>query len=81
MELIDTVSSVIISNDLTQMVSFPAWILDCDSQSPSFLDFLLASDASVCCRMAFPLLEISDHVISVSIDFLSNSEPDALFYS
>ena len=34
------------------MVSFPTWILDCDSQSPSFLDILLASDTSVCCTMA-----------------------------
>ena len=30
--------------------------------------------------MTFPLLENSDHVVSVSIDFLSNSKWDALFH-
>ena len=37
-ELIDLVNSVIISNDLTQMVNFPTWIPDCDSHSPALLD-------------------------------------------
>ena len=30
-----------ISNDLTQMVKFPTWIPDCDSDSPALLDLLL----------------------------------------
>ena len=30
--------------------------------------------------MAFPPLENSDHVVIVSIDFLSNSQQDALFH-
>ena len=37
-ELIELVNSVIISNDLTQMVNFPTWIPDCDSHSPALLD-------------------------------------------
>ena len=51
-ELTDLVNSVIIfffiSNDLTQMVNFPTYIIDCDSHSPALLDFFLSSDASIC---------------------------------
>ena len=72
-ELIDLVNSVIISNDLTQMVNFPTWIPDCDSHSPALLDFFLSSDASICSTMAFLPLGNFDHVVvSVSIDFPSN---------
>ena len=68
-----------ISNDLTQMVNFPTWIPDCES--PALLDFFLFSDASICSTMAFPPLGNSDHVaVSVSIDFPSNSQQDALFH-
>ena len=74
-ELIDLVKS----NDLTQMVNSPTRIPDCDSHSPALLDFFLSSDASICSTMAFPPLENSDHV-SVSIDFPSNSQQDALFH-
>ena len=64
-----------ISDDLTQMVNFPARIQDCDSHSPALLDFFLSSDSSICSTMAFPPLGISDHVVvSVSIDFSSNSQ-------
>ena len=64
-----------ISNDLTQMVNFPTRIPDCDSHSPALLDFFLSSDSSICSTMAFPPLGISDHVVvSVSIDFSSNSQ-------
>ena len=45
-----------ISNDLTQIVNLPTQIPDCDSHSPSLLDFFLSSDASICCPMAFPPL-------------------------
>ena len=70
-----------ISNDLTQMVNFPTQILDCDSHSP-LLDLFLFSDTSICSTMAFPLLANSDHVVvSVSIDFPSNSQWDAQFHS
>ena len=81
MELIDLVNSVtIFSSDLTQMVNFPTWITHCDSHSSTLLDLFLSSDASICSTMAFPLLGNSHHVVvSVSIDFPSNSQQDALF--
>ena len=70
-----------ISNDLTQMVNFPTRIPDCDSHSPALLDLFLSSDASICSTMAFPPLGNSDHVvISVSIDFPSNSQQDVPFH-
>ena len=63
------------------MVNFPTWIPDCDSHSPALLDVFLSSDASICSTIAFPPLENSDHVvISVSIDFPSNSQWDDLFH-
>ena len=68
-----------ISNDLTQMVNFPNRIPDCDSHSPALLDFFL--DTSICSTMGSPLLGNSDHlVVSVSIDFPSNSQKDSLFH-
>ena len=79
LELINLVNSV--SNGLTQMVNFPTRIPDCDSHRPAFLDLLLSSDASVCSTMAFPPLGNSDHVVvSVSIDFPTNSQQDAPFH-
>ena len=63
------------------MVNFPNWIPDSDSHSPALSDFFLYSDASICSIMAFPQLRNSDHVVvSVSIDFSSNSQWDALFH-
>ena len=81
-ELIYLVNSVInlISNELTQMFNFPTQIPDCDSHSPALLDLFLSSDASICSTMAFPPLGNSDHVVSVSVDFPSNSEWDAPFH-
>ena len=77
-ELIDLVNSVVISNDLTQMVNFPTQIPDCDSHSPALLDFFLSSDASICSLTAFPPLGNSSLVVvSVSIDFLLHSKWDA----
>ena len=73
-ELVDFVNSVIISNDLTQIVNFPTRIPDCDSHSPALLDLFISSDASICSTIAFPPLGNSDHVVSVSIDFPSNSQ-------
>ena len=60
-----------ISNDLTQMVNFPTRIPDCDSH------LFISPDASICSIMAFPPLGNSDHVVSVSFDFPSNSQWDA----
>ena len=63
------------------MVNFPTWIPDCDSHSPALLDLFISSDASICSTMAFPSLGNSDHVVvSVSIDFPSISQQDALFH-
>ena len=62
------------------MVNFPTHIPECDSHSPALLEFFLFSDASICSAMVFPLLGNSDHVvISVPIDFPSNSQRDARF--
>ena len=58
--------SFFISNDHTQIVNFPTQIPDCDSHSPSLLDFFLSSDASICCQMAFPPLVNSNHITLLS---------------
>ena len=64
------------------MVNCPTRIPDCDSHSLALLDLFLSSDASISSTMAFPPLGNSDHVVvSVSIDFPSNSQWDALFHS
>ena len=63
------------------MVNFPTQIPDCDSHSPALLDLFISSDASICSTMAFPPSGNSDHVVvSVSFDFSSNSQRDALFH-
>ena len=63
------------SNDLTQMVTFPTGIPDCDSHSPALLNLFISSYASICSTMAFHPLGNSDHVVvSLSIDFSSNSQ-------
>ena len=49
--------------------------------SPALLDIFLSSDNSICSTTAFPLLGNSDHVVvSVSIDFPTNSKWDAPFH-
>ena len=63
------------------MVNFPTWIPGCDSHSPATLDLFISSDANICSTMTFPPLGNSDHiVVSVSIDFPSNSQWDAPFH-
>ena len=63
------------------MVNFPTRIPGCDSHSPALLDLFISSDASICSTMAFPPLGNSDHVVvSVSIDFPTNSQQDAPFH-
>ena len=45
------------------------------------MDLFISSGASICSTMVFPLLANSDHVVvSVSIDFPSNSQRDAPFH-
>ena len=79
MKLIDLVNSVIIF--LSQMVNFPTWIPDKDSHSPALLGLFISSSASIFSTMAFPPLGNLDHVVvSVSIDFPSNSQWDVLFH-
>ena len=52
---------------------------DCDSAA--HLDLFLSSNAIICSTMAFPVLGNSDHVVvSVSIDFPSNSQRDRAFH-
>ena len=63
------------------MVDFPTQILDCDSHSPALLDLFISSDASICSTMVFPPFGNSDHVVvSLSIDFPTNSQQDAPFH-
>ena len=74
-------NSVIISNDLTQMVNIPTRIPDCDSHSPTPLDLFISSGASICSTIAFPPLENSGHVVvSIFIDFPSDSQRDAPYH-
>ena len=59
-----------ISNDLTQMVTFPTGIIDCDSHSPALLDLSLSSNTSVCSTIVFLPRRNSDLVLaSVSVTF------------
>ena len=63
------------------MVNFPSRIPGFDSRGPALLDLFLFSEASICSTIAFPPLGNSDHfVVSVSIDFPSNSQQDAPFH-
>ena len=81
METWQTLLKIKIPNDLTQMVNSPTQILDCDSHSPALLGLFISCDPSICSTKAFPPLGNSDHVVvSVSIDFPSNSKQDTLFH-
>ena len=63
------------------MVNFATQIPDSDSHSPALLDLFISSNTSIYSTMAFPPLENFDHVVvSVSIDFPSNSQRDAPFH-
>ena len=62
---------------LLRWLTFP----DCDSHSHALLGLFPCSEASICSTMAFSPLGNSDHVVvSVSIDFPSNSQRDAPFH-
>ena len=63
------------------MVNFPTPIPDCDPQSPVLLDLFISSGTSIRSATTFPPLGNSDHlVVSVSIDFSTNSKQDAPFH-
>ena len=65
----------------TQMLNFPIRIPDCGSPSPGLLDLFITFDTSICSTMAFSPLRNSNHVVvSVSIDFRSNSQRDTPFH-
>ena len=68
-----------ISKKHTQMVNSPR-ILDCDSHSLALLDFFLSSGPNFYSAEVFFPLGNSDHVVSVSIDFPSNSKEVAPFH-
>ena len=56
-------------------------ISDCDYHSPALLDLFFSSDACIYSIMAYPPLGNSDHVlVSVSIDFPSNSQRNVPFH-
>ena len=55
-------------------------ILNYLTRMAALLYLLISYDASICSTIAFLPLENVDHVVSVSIDLLSNSQGDALFY-
>ena len=64
------------------MVNFTTWIPDCDSHSPALLDLFLSFGTSICSAMVFPLFGNCDYiVVSVCIDFPSNSQRDVLFHN
>ena len=63
------------------MLNFPTRILDCDFCSLALLDLFIFCDTSIFSAVAFPPLgNFDDVVVSVSIDFSSNTKWDALFH-
>ena len=62
---------------VTQMVNFLTRFPDCYYHSPALLNLFISTDTSICSKMTFLPFGNSDHVVSVSIDFLSNSKRDA----
>ena len=63
------------------LLGWLTFLLRSHSHSPAFLDLFHSSAANICSTMAFPPLGNSDYVVvSVSIDFPSNSLHDALFH-
>ena len=63
------------------MVNFQTRIPDSGSHSPALLKLFLSFDSNICSTLTFPPVGKSDHVVvSVSIDFPSNSQRDAPFH-
>ena len=50
------------------------------THSPALLDLCVSSDVSICSTIAFFPLGNSDHVVSIPVDFLLNSQRDASFH-
>ena len=81
MKTIDLVNSIIFLSQMTQIFNFLTRIPDCDSHRLILLDLFISSDTSICSAETFPQLGNSDHVVvSVFIDFPSNSKWDVPFY-
>ena len=83
MELIDLVNSVIIFLSQMTLLRWSTFLLGSQTVILIVLLFWIYFflDASICSTMAFPLLGNSDHlVVSVSIDFPSNSQRDSPFH-
>ena len=81
-ELIDLVNSVIIFLSQMTLLKWLAFLLGSQTVilMDSLLDLFLTSDASICSTMTFPPLGNSDPVVvSVSINFPSNCQPDSPF--
>ena len=80
-ELIDLVNSAITflsQMTLLRWLTFPLGSQTVMLIGPVLLNLFLSSEASICSTMAFPPLGNSDHVVvSVSIDFPTNSQQDA----
>ena len=68
---------MLLVSDLTNYVMITALL---DLVLLFWIYLFLYSDASICSTMAFPPLGNSDVVVSVSIDFSSNSQRDAPFH-
>ena len=67
--------------ELINLVNSVIRIPDCGSLSPGLLDSFITFDTSICSTMAFSPLRNSNHVVvSVSIDFRSNSQRDTPFH-
>ena len=82
-ELIDPANSVIMFLSQTTLLRWLTFLLGSQTVilSPALLDIFISSDASICSTMTFPPLGNSDHVVvSVSIDFPTNSQQDAPFH-
>ena len=63
------------------MVNFPTWTPDCHCHSSALLGLFISFDASICFTVVLRPLWNFDHVaVTVSIDFPSNSQWDALIY-
>ena len=66
---------------LLRWLTFLLNYLDCDCHSPDLLDVCISSNSSICATITFPPLGNFDHVVvSVSIDFPSNSKGDAPYH-
>ena len=63
------------------MIDFSNWILGSDPHIPALMDLFQSSNASICSTLSFPPLGTSNYaVVSVSIDFPSNSKRDSQFH-